>query len=113
MKTDKPFPYYLLAFSQTITPTPSNLYLHYTNPPLFSQYFYAKQKHPRVRVFTMPLNFYLSISFCVIIILQQKGSGRSAFLRKEVMPMEVYQALALMISFATLVVLVLSFPKRK
>ncbi|WP_353681825.1 putative holin-like toxin [Pelotomaculum sp. PtaB.Bin117] len=27
--------------------------------------------------------------------------------------MEVYQALALMISFATLVVLVLSFPKRK
>jgi len=33
--------------------------------------------------------------------------------RREVMPVEVYQALTLMISFATLVVLILSFHKKK
>ncbi|WP_368293081.1 putative holin-like toxin [Dehalobacter sp. TBBPA1] len=41
------------------------------------------------------------------------ATGRLAFPPKGGDAMEVYQALTLMISFGTLVVLLLSFPKKK
>ncbi|CAM3982451.1 hypothetical protein COLU111180_17870 [Cohnella lubricantis] len=52
--------------------------------------------------------------YCGIIYLQQNGlQGRSAISREGGDAVEVYQTLTLMISFATLVVLILSFHKRK